>query len=276
MPRLVARIHEHNRRLLEELQLAAGPGLDLQDLPPAEASWTLAEAETDIALVSPLFFGKRESDVALLGGACVAAVGATGEWRLHFHGGMRSIGTVGYFGERGIAVIVAEILLREKYGMSPRMQKLPAPDGAHSAQALFDTLDAIVTTDETQRAGLSAPGFIDLIDEWFDMTQLPLVREVFIGWESRLDATFDSAVQAAGQAADEAALRHIDETMQGRNAETETELLPAHFRYRFTEDVLEGLQTFFHLAFYYGLHRDIPDLIFWSDEEASDSEDVRT
>lgn len=266
MPRLVARHHEINRQLLEELQRAGGPGLDVQDLPPEEASWTLAEAETDVALVSPLFFGKRESDVALLGGACVAAVGATGEWRLHFHGGMRSIGTVGYFGNVGIAVILAEILLKEKYGMSPRMQKLPMPDGTHSAQALFETLDAIVTTDDAQRAGLSAPGFIDLIDEWFDMTQLPLVREVFIGWESRLDATIDAAVHAAGLAADAAALQHIEERLQGRGAESEVELLPAHFRYRFTEDVLEGLQTFFHLAFAHGLHRDIPDLVFWSEE----------
>lgn len=272
MPSLAAPFHDSNQPLLDALRRVAGPALSIENMTASETSWSLADAQTDLALISPLFFGKRESDVALLGGACVAAVGATGEWLLHFHRGMRSIETVGYFGERDMSVIVAEILLKEKYGMQPRMQQLPVQTDPAYAQALFDTLDAVVTTSEARRAGITSPSHIDLIDEWFDMTQLPLVREVFIGWETRLDAALDATVRAAGEATDTDALRRVDESLQGRAAETEHESLPAHFRYRFTEDVLEGLQTFFHLAFYYGLHRDIPDLIFWSEK---DEEDVR-
>lgn len=267
MPTFAARYHENNRILLEELQRVSGPGLDAHDLADADASWKLQESETDLALLSPLFFGKRESDLALLGGACVAAVGATGEWLLHFHAGLRSIRTVGYFGERGMPTILAEIVLKEKYGMHPRMQPLPAPSAAVPLDALLATVDALLTTSDAQRADLASPSHIDLIDEWFDMTQLPLVREVFIGWEARLNAGIDAAVRAAGERADADALQRVEEKMHDGDALDARESIPAHFRYRYTEDVVEGLQMFFQLAFFYGLHRDIPDFVFWQPEE---------
>jgi predicted solute-binding protein len=266
MPSLVARYHEHNRRLLEELQLAAGPGMEMRDLTPTEASWTLLESETDLGLISPLLFGKRESDLALMGGACVAAVGATAEWLLHFRSGLRSIDTVGYFGDRGMPSILAEILLKEKYGMFPRMQQLPMPTEALPATALLASVDAVLSTGESQRDGFESTPHLDVIDEWFDLTQLPLVLEVFIGWESRMDAAIDAAIRAAGETADAEALHSVDLLLQGRNAATEREILPGHFRYRFTEEVIEGLQAFFQMAFFHGLHRDIPGFVFWSED----------
>lgn len=268
MPTFAARYHENNRILLEELQRVSGPGLDMHDLADSDASWKLQESETDLALLSPLFFGKRESDLALLGGACVAAVGATGEWLLHFQAGLRSIRTVGYFGERGMPTILAEIILKEKYGMHPRMQQLPAPSAATPLDALLSTVDALLTTSDAQRADILSPSHIDLIDEWYDMTQLPLVREVFIGWEARLSGAIDAAIRAAGEKADTVALQTVDEKMHGGDSLNAIEAIPSHFRYRYSDDVVEGLQVFFQLAFFHGLHRDIPDLVFWEPEEA--------
>ncbi len=262
MASLVTQKHEYNQSLLDALQQAMGPTLDLRDLPASETAWTLLESEADLALASPLLYGQREGDMTILGGACVAAVGATGEWLLHFHEGLRSIDTVGYYGERGMHTIVAEIILKEKYGMQPRLLQVKA--GAEEAMA---SVDALLTTDDTQRAGFSSPSHIDVIDEWFDMTQLPLVREIILGWESRMDAAIDTAVRTAGEVVDTEALHQLDLKMQGRNAATETEALPGHFRYRFTEDAVEGLQVFFQMAFFHGLHRDIPDFAFWTEEE---------
>lgn len=267
MPTLAAHSTGHNRHLLDALHRVAGATLTLRDCSAGEVDHLLAESETDVALVSPLFFGKRESDLALLGGACVAAVGATNEWLLHFHRGLRDIRTIGYFGESGMEAMLAEILLREKYGMSPRLQRLPEPSNMHSAATLFGSVDALLTTHAEERAELASTSRIDLIDEWFDMTQLPLVREVFIGWESRLNPSLDAAVGAAGEYADTAALQGVEEKMHGGDPRDAVEAIPTHFRYRYTEDVIEGMQVFFHMAFAYGLHRDIPDIVFWEAEE---------
>ena len=267
MPSLAAHFTDRNRHLLEALSHEAGATLIPRNCETGEAEHLLEESETDVALVSPLFFGRRESDLALLGGACVAAVGATGEWLLHFHRGLRDIRTVGYFGLPGMETMLAEILLREKYGMSPRMQRLPEPSASRPAGMLFDSVDALLTRGAGERSELVTTSHIDLIDEWFDMTLLPLVHEVFIGWETRVDSGLDAAIRVAGAAADDAAVREIDAKLAGRGSDSETEALPAHFRYRFTEDVLEGMQVFFQLAFAYGLHRDIPDLVFWEAEQ---------
>ncbi|MBE0644089.1 MAG: hypothetical protein IH600_08415 [Bacteroidetes bacterium] len=262
MPSFVTQTHEYNRALLDAIAQAMGPTLDLRDLPPSETAWTLLESEADMALASPLLYGQREGDMAILGGACVAAVGATGEWLLHFHEGLQSIETVGFYGERGLHTIVAEIVLKEKYGMKPRLLQVHGP-----AEEAMSLVDALLTTEGEQRSGFTSSSHIDVIDEWFDMTQLPLVREIVIGWEARMDAAIDAAVRQAGDAIDTEALHVLDMKMQGRNAATETETLPGHFRYRFTEEAVEGLQVFFQMAFFHGLHRDIPDFAFWVEGE---------
>ncbi len=260
MASLVTHYHDYNRPLLDALAERMGPALDLRDMPAVDTAWTLLASEADLGLVTPLLLGQRESDMAILGGACVAAVGATGEWLLYFREGLRSIETVGYFGERGIHTIVAEIVLKEKFGLRPRMLRVKGD----ATQALA-SVDALLTIDAEQRGGLVSPSHIDLIDEWFDMTQLPLVREVLLVWETRMQDAIDAAVRGAGELVDDEALHALDLKMQGRNAATETEALPGHYRYRFTEDAVEGLRAFFQMAFFHGLHRDIPDIMFWTE-----------
>ncbi|MBR9976652.1 MAG: hypothetical protein KFH87_01070 [Bacteroidetes bacterium] len=262
MATFVARHNQNNRNLIEALSITAGQTLNFRNLPTDEAAWALLESEADLGLISPLLFGKRQSDIALLGGACVAAVGATGEWRLHFRQGLHSIDTLGIYGTRGMSDMLAEILLREKYGMQPRLHQVTGP----APQALA-AVDAILTTSDEERTELDSSSSLDIIDEWFDMTQLPLVREVFIGWERRLDAIIDHAVRTAGEITDTEALHTLKAAMQGRGTENETEAIPSHFRYVFNDDAVEGLRTFFQMAFFYGLHPDIPDLLFWMAEE---------
>lgn len=262
MATLVTQINEHNRVLIDALALSMGPMLTLRDMPASEAAWTLFESEADFALASPLLYGQRESDMTLLGGACVSAVGATGEWLLHFNSGLHSIETVGYFGERGMSTMLAEIVLKEKFGMAPRLLQVSG-----EAQQALASVDALLTTDDLQRTGFDSPSHIDIIDEWFDMTQLPLVRELFIGWETRMDAVIDAAVRSAGELVDAEALHAVEVMMEQRDTLLETEAIPAHFRYRITEDALEGLEAFLQMAFFHGLHRDIPDIVFWKDEE---------
>ncbi|MFZ1730325.1 MAG: MqnA/MqnD/SBP family protein [Bacteroidota bacterium] len=264
---LVTQYHDHSRALIDALALAMGPTLEPRDLPASEVAWALFESEADLALASPLLYGQRESDMTLLGGACVAAVGATGEWLLHFNSGLHSIQTVGFFGERGMPTMLAEIVLKEKFGMAPKLLQV----GGDAQQALA-TVDALLTTDDLQRSGLDSPAHIDVIDEWFDMTQLPLVREIFIGWKTRMDASIDAAIRSAGDLVDTEALHAVEVLMEDRNTLLETEAVPSHFRYRLTEDAIEGLEAFLQMAFFHGLHRDIPDVVFWAEED--DAEEV--
>jgi len=110
-----------------------------------------------------------------------------------------------------------------------------------------------------------------MFDEWFDLTQLPFLREVFVGWDARMDPAMDDAVRRAGDVVDAAVLRTLDEEMRGRGSSPDaTATLPPHYRYCFTPDAQEGLQTFFQMAFFHGLRKDIPNFRFWTPEEKED------
>lgn len=265
MPILVAHEHDRNRALLAAIEAEGAPALERRDLSPADVEWQLLEGEADIALASPLTFAKREADLSILSGACVAATGATGEILLQFRSGLRHIETVGFYGEPGLETMLTEVILKEKYGMHPRF--FPMKRSPEQALAAVDALLFIPGRDE--HPGESAQ-HIDIIDEWFDMTQLPFIREVLVAWKARMDDTIDESMRRAGEDMDAGMLEAVDEQMHGRGSETGRESLPAHYRYRFTPDAQEGLQTFFHMAFYHGLHRDIPHFAFWTPEEENE------
>jgi len=262
MPFLAANENLRNHALLEAIDSETGPLLERLSLSCADVEWKLLEGEADIALASPLVFAKREGDLAILSGACVAAAGATREILLQFNTGLRRIRTLGFYGEPGLETMLTEIILKEKYGMHPRffpMQRSP--------EEALAAVDAVLFTPDAPQQPSADASVLDIVDEWFDMTQLPFVREILISWEARLDAAMDDAVRRAGAAVDTRILAEIDEQMSGRGTESGTESLPAHYRYRFTPDAQEGLQSFFQMAFYHGLHRDIPNFTFWEPEE---------
>jgi len=262
MPILTAQEHARNRVLLDAIDVEAGPGYERLDQSRDDVEWKFLEGEADLALASPLVFAKREGDLALLAGACVAATGATDEIILQFNTGLRRIDTVGFYGEPGLETMLTEIVLKEKYGMHPRFFPMKREPG--SALAAVDAM-LFIPGDEHEPTGDATA--LDIIDEWFDMTQMPFVREVLIGWEARMDQTIDDAMRRAGEAVDAQVLESIDEQMRGKGTETGRESIPAHYRYKFTPDAQEGLQSFFHMAFYHGLHRDIPNFTFWEPEE---------
>lgn len=263
MPTLSTQENDRNRALLAALDHEFGPALDRIELSPADSAWKLLEGEVDLALVSPLVYAKREGDLTLLAGACVAATGATGEILLQFRQGLRDISTVGIYGEPGIESMLTEVILKEKYHLNPRF--FPMTREPSEALAAVDALLYPGGTTVHQAEGFAT---MDMIDEWFDLTQLPFVREMLIGWESRMDAAVDAAVRRAGDGVDAEVLRTLDEEMRGRgSSEDATASLPAHYRYRFTPDAQEGLQNFFQMAFFHGQRGDIPNFTFWSPEE---------
>lgn len=267
MPILTAREHDRNRALLEAVDSFAAGSIERTTHSIADTSWNLLEGEVDMALASPLLFSQREADLVLLEGACVAAIGATGELRLQFRQGLRQFQTVGFYGTPGVDTMLAEIILREKYRMRARFVAVQQPP----EQAL-DTVDALLFPIGWENQPLEEYPMLDIVDEWFDMTQLPFIREVVLAWESRMDPDLNDVFLQAGMETDLAVLAQLDERMLGRGSATNTESLPAHYRYRFTDDAQEGLKQFFHHAYYHGLHRDIPNFTFWSAEEAAETD----
>ncbi len=260
MRSLVYHKQDRNDGLVAAVLQAGEGAISATDEPADRIEWLLLEHQADIALTSPLLFGKREGDLVLLPGACLTAGGSTNDVQLYFREGLRSIETLGYYGAPGIDTMLAQIVLKEKYGMKPRLQ----PVTQLHIDALT-TVDALVRT-STEPGYLFPPDAgLDLIDEWFDMTQLPFVREVFLGWEASVDAAAAAAIEQAGELLDDESLRELERAMETSEFSVATSAIPPHYRYKFTDDAHEGLRMFFQLAFFHGLHRDIPDFRIWEE-----------
>jgi predicted solute-binding protein len=254
--------HRRNSALLSTFIAEAGAALFAEaPLPLGDAEWQFTEGVADSGLLSPLAYGKREGEVVLLPGASLTAYAGTGDIRLLFRGGLKSFATLGHYHDPDLELMLAQVLLKEKYGMEPRLLRVKG-----DVAEVMPAVDALLLgTRDTDRAALGYSA-LDMIDEWFDMTQLPFVRELFMAWEHRVDPAVVAAVMRAGEVLDEQALREVEQLLLRHDDGPLLSAVPAHYRYRLDDDAMEGLRQFFQFAFYHGLHRDIPDFRVWESE----------
>jgi predicted solute-binding protein len=238
----------------------------LLSVPDTDAAWRLRENECDTALVSPVVYALSEGEVSLVGDAVVSSVGGTREAMLVFRGGLGRISSLALPASGTIDAILAQIVLREKYDMQPVVTVVRAP-----WRDVLATHEAVLVTGEEAAALAVDSPSIDLGDEWYDMTQLPLVRGVVAGWNHRLTAPFSDAVRRAAAEADRAALAVLQVASDGHFAPDELHLIPPHRRFLLDDDARQALDSFFRLAFFHGLHRDIPTFHMWSPEREDDA-----
>ncbi|MBL0175284.1 MAG: hypothetical protein IPP94_08490 [Ignavibacteria bacterium] len=246
--------------LTDALQRALPAGtLALSDAGTAQTDWELAEQVVEVALVSPLACARNQTDISILAGASVSATGGTGDTILLFNRGLHDFRTVACRSVDSPDALLAALVLREKYHMTPVLHQ----HAGSPAEALAD-VDAILLAGD-QLAGIDPAAFpsIDIVDEWFDMTELPFVRAVVAGWDSNLNPAIAEAVRAAGNEADAAALVAVGEKMEHYYSTDAISPIPGHYRYSLDDDTRDAIDEFFRLLFFHGLHRDVPALRYW-------------
>jgi predicted solute-binding protein len=255
---------QFNECIIQALSTHAGGALSLSAVErPFDAEWQLREGDCDVALVSPLIYSTQEADFTLVPDAAITAMSATGDLLLVFNPGLHDFSTVAVRSIGNIDSILAQIVLREKYDMQPRVVEYRGTpqEALHACDAvlirLHDDDDFIGSHHET----------IDIIDEWFDMTQLPFVRQVFIGWDLRLTAEVCARIAAACAAVDARSIDVQREHLKEGFSTDSLHALPGHYRYTLDDDCIEALNRFFQLAYFHGLHRDIPTFRIWAQAE---------
>ena len=226
---------------------------DIKKVRQDEAAWSMLEMECDAAVVSPVVYARKQKELVMLDGACVAEFGATGDVMLYFKPGLHHISKIITIDMQETDILLTKIVLSEKYRMEPEF----IPMETTVMEAIQHADGVLAPGTAPVENGLSQE-CMDMSDEWFDMVQVPYVRYVMAGWKHRITEELDLIVKEVGKEADEKALKLLDATVHGRLTDDETHQIPAHRRYYHTQDTLEGLETFFRYAFYHGLHKDIP------------------
>ncbi len=185
------------------------PGAELVLDYPSRLADDLAAGRLDVALIPSIEFF-HDPTYTVVSNACIACRGPVLSVKLFSRGPIENIRTLALDEGSRTSVALVRILLGERFGISPQLEKLPLD------AALADTsTDAVLLIGDR---AIHSPGgrfevVWDLGDEWCRWSELPFV---FAMWVARAGADLEGLDAALAQARD-AGVAHLDE-IAGREA----------------------------------------------------------
>ena len=170
---------------------------------PSRLADDLAAARLDVALIPTVEFF-RDPKYSIVSDACIACHGPVLSVKLFCRKPFAEIQTLALDDGSRTSVALARILLKERFGLEPRLERLPVDASLDDTQA-----DAVLLIGD--RAIHSRPGKFaavwDLGDEWCRWSELPFV---FAMWTARAGVDLGDLELAFNAARDEG-VAHLPE-----------------------------------------------------------------
>ncbi len=234
---------------------SAFPGELLFDTPAVHID-ALMSNERTAAYVAPVDYAQNSSDMIIYPDLGVSSSGYSNVARLYLRKNLALIKTLAVGTVSATDVVLTRIVLGEKYDSEPAV--VPVIGTVDEMLAKADC--ALVTGDSLLTLQNDHP-FIDIVDEWSDITELPFVHTMCIG---RTDAYSKelNALLSASQAAGRDSLASVANSIAAETNQS-ADLIQnylSHFSYGFDELSKLSLEEFFRMAFYYGMLGDIPEI----------------
>jgi len=225
------------------------PEFDIISGTPGELAVQLRGRKLDGAFLSPVDAAKHPGTFRPAGTAALVSRSSGGTARLMFREGIRTIESIAVDAGRTSEIVLAHLVLVEKYGSAPKI--IPRTTGIDDLPASVDAL--LLTGDEAGRVSPSEP-WIDLVEEWSDISGLPFVHAL---WYTSGDAfgeddTYlfgppeEGGVAAAGLASSEKPEMSVDPDQRA-------------ISYKLGEKERSGLVEFMTMAYYHGILKDYPE-----------------
>ncbi len=242
--------------LYRTLKSSSGfPGELLFDTPSAHID-ALMSKEREVAFVAPVDFAQNSSDMILYPDTGVSSSGYSNTARLYLRKNLPLIRSLAVGNVSTTDVALSRIVLGEKYESEPTI--IPMIGSIDEMLAKADC--ALVSGDSLLTLNNDHP-FIDLVDEWSDITELPFVHTLCIARSesfSKEISTMLLSSQDAGRNALESVANEI--AAETNHSSDLLQNFFSHFSYGFDEVSKASLDEFFRMAFYYGMLGDIPEI----------------
>ncbi len=228
----------------------------------------LRSDEISCALITPIDYGRESSDYVIVPDVAVSSRGDSGAIRLFFKSGLQQINTVAVNIGSTSEIVLTRIILAERYDTEPKFLPM-MPD----MDAMFKKADAALLVGNDVLAVQDHPEFIDLVDEWEDLTELPYTHGF---WGFKPGALTMEEMQHIRFARDEG-IKNISTiankaALGKKQAQAELEEYLKQFSYILDEEVSDSISEFFRYAFFYRVIEDIPDIRIFNEGTGSDSE----
>ncbi|MFH0991432.1 MAG: MqnA/MqnD/SBP family protein [bacterium] len=230
--------------------------------------------EAGFAFLSPLDYARHGSEYRIIPGVAVSSNARSGTIQLYIKYQVHNIHTLAVDVRCTSEIILAKIILLEKYtNLTPErtaIQYLPMlPD----CTAMLEKADAALVVNFAPEPASAKDHFsIDLVDEWFDLTELPYLHGFWVGREEDVSA---AEIQALLRARDQGFLHHsalaVEEASRLSIPEEIVEEYFESFSYEFGEEQEASLSEYSRYAFYHGIIPDVPDINFFNLEPPTEA-----
>jgi predicted solute-binding protein len=258
-------------------------GLDRPESPfdlvtdfPAVNSLKLSERSDGIrnAFLSPIDYARHGGEYRIVPGICVASSSNTNTIQLVLKSDLRNIDRIAIDVRFTSEIILANIILLEKYRNEPTHAKLQFIPMMPDVDAMLKKADAaLIVQDHPQRIDRAGTFTLDLVEEWNDLTGLPYVHGFWVGREEELSKTEVQTLLTAKTNGMLLKSQIAQSTAQQRNLSLhDLTGYISSFLYDFGEKEEESLTEFIHYAYFHGVIGDVPDINFFDVETGSPSQ----
>lgn len=229
------------------------------DTPAAHIDRMMAK-ECDAAFAAPMDYALNSSDLVIVPGIGVSSAGFSGVARLYLRGTLDAIRTMAVGTVSATDVVLARVVLGEKYDSAPAVVPFSG-----TVEAMLDKADCALVTGDALFGLTSRQPFLDLVDEWSDITELPFVHTIAVMRDEAYSAPLAELLSASQQAG-RLELDAVAESLAAERSIPRSDLREflSRFSYTFDDASRESLETFFQMAFFHGMAGDVADIRFGS------------
>jgi chorismate dehydratase len=221
---------------------------------PASLAQRLEHRGLNGALLSPIDYARNASEYLIVPGAAVSSQTGNESIVIHFRQGVRAVKTLAVQPVSASDIILAKILLAERFDIEPRIMPL-----AGNLEAMLARADAALLAGDAALGSVrERPEALDLVEEWIAATDLPYVHGFWCAREKMLTEPERTLLGGLGTGPDGPA--------PGAEGPSPFDL----FSYDFPDNVQEGIREFLRYAYYHGILPDVPDLRFFGSDDADE------
>ena len=236
---------------------------------PSSLAVELNAGKLDVALIPSIAYAKNSPSLRIVPECGIIAHGAVNSIRLYFNKNLKSIRSVAVDISSMTSVVLTKIILAERFEVKPGFIAA-MPD----VEKMLASADAALVIGDSALFKTESVGrnYLDLAEEWNDMTGLPFVFAVWAGRQGAIDLDDTQAVISSKNLG----LDNIDAVCREAAAEYDADFnlvksyLTDNIQFNLGDEEIAGMRQYFELAYYHGALEYLPSLNFYPLEEAAE------
>lgn len=216
----------------------------------------ISQGMVDMGFISSIDFAFLTGGWKVLPNICKSTKGSSKRVVLFFNKNLNEIDSIAIPDNARTSDIVLKLILKELYQIESKFVRMSAP-----LSTSLKKCDAVLLTgDLALKETENNPFFIDIGEEWFDLTGLPLVYGFWIGNELTTEKSdFKKLADSCALGQNNIGAIVKKSTYHEKHM---SDYLSLTVNYNLGEEEQAGLDELYRFAFFYGLVDYIPDFNF--------------